>query len=141
MGNRNRSNVLLVEILIAVLFFMLSATVLLQVFAASRSLTVRAGVETRALAEAQSVADALIAAEDPEKALEDMAFTRSHGAWTRGYGDYTLYVESAETPTDSGVMWQGGVRAFYSLRVQDQARQEDEELFLLPCARYRGDRG
>ena len=69
----------------------------MQVFAASRNLTVRAGVETRALAEAQSVADALIAAEDPEKALEDMAFTKSHGAWTRGYGDYTLYVECGET--------------------------------------------
>ena len=52
MGNRNRSNVLLVEILIAVLFFMLSATVLVQVFATARSMTRRAGVENRALTEA-----------------------------------------------------------------------------------------
>ena len=62
MGNRNRSNVLLVEILIAVLFFMLSAVVLVQVFATSRNLTTRAGVETRALAEAQNVTEAMYAA-------------------------------------------------------------------------------
>ncbi len=41
MGNKNRSNVLLVEILIAVLFFMLSATVLVRVFATARNMTVR----------------------------------------------------------------------------------------------------
>ena len=138
MGNRNRSNVLLVEILIAVLFFMLSATVVVQVFVTARNLTVKAGVETRALAEAQNVAEALCAAPDPEGALEAMEFKNSHGAWTRAYGDYTLYVECGEQPTDAGVMWQGDVRAFYSLRRVDQARPEDEELFSLPCARYKG---
>ena len=45
MKKRNGSNVLLVEILLAVLFFMLSATVLVQVFGTSRSLTVRSGVD------------------------------------------------------------------------------------------------
>ena len=39
MRNKNRSNVLLVEILIAVLFFMLSATVLVKVFATARNMT------------------------------------------------------------------------------------------------------
>lgn len=139
MGKNNRSNVLLVEILMAVLFFMLSATVLVQVFVTARNLTVRAGVETRALVEAQNVADALCAADDPEGALEALEFKSSHGAWTRSYGDYTLYVEGGDTPTDAGALWQGEVRAFYRIRKADQARQEDEELFSLPCARYRGD--
>ena len=136
MGSRNRSNVLLVEILIAVLFFMLSATVLVQVFATARNLTVRAGVETRALAEAQNVAEALYAADDPEAALEEMSFRLSHGAWSREDDDFTLYVESGEAPAEAGVMWTGTVRAFYRSRNVNQARQEDEELFSLPCARY-----
>ena len=140
MDNRNRSNVLLVEILIAVLFFMLSATVLVQVFATARNLTAKAGVETRALAEAQNVAEALYAADDPEAALEAMAFDSAHGVWTRSDGDYTLYVEGGEEDTDAGVLWQGSVRAFYRLRKANQARQEDEELFSLPCARYKGGR-
>ena len=72
MGGKNRSNVLLVEILIAVLFFMLSATVLVRVFVTARNMTLRAGVETQALAEAQNVAETLYAAEDPAEALEQM---------------------------------------------------------------------
>ena len=137
MGGKNRSNVLLVEILIAVLFFMLSATVLVRVFATAHNMTVRAGVENQALAEAQNVAEALYAAEDPEAALEAMRFKLYHGAWSRMDGDYTLYVEGGEKPTDAGVSWVGTVRAFYRNRNVNQARQEDEELFSLTCARYR----
>lgn len=137
MDSRNRSNVLLVEILIAVLFFMLSATVLVRVFVTARNLTVRAGVETQALADAQNVAEALYAADDPDAALQEMQFKLYHGAWTRANGDYTLYVEGEEKPADAGVSWVGSVRAFYSSRNVDRARQEDEELFALPCVRYR----
>ena len=137
MGNRNRSNVLLVEILIAVLFFMLSATVLIQVFATARSLTRKAGVENLALVEAQNVAEALVAADDVDAAMEKMEFRLYHGAWSRSYGDFTLYVESQDTPADAGVLWTGSVRAFYRNRNANEARQEDEELFALPCARYR----
>lgn len=137
MGSRNRSNVLLVEILIAVLFFMLSATVLVQVFATAHNMTVRAGVETRALAEAQNVAETLYAAEDPEAALEAMAFKLYHGAWTRVDDEYTLYVEGEEKPADAGVSWVGTVRAFCHSQNGDQQWQEDEELFSLTCAHYR----
>lgn len=137
MDNRNRSNVLLVELLIAIFFFMIAATVVLQVFAAARNMTARAVTESHALAEAQNVADALIAAEQPELALEAMEFRAAHGIWTRAYGDYTLYVEGADVPQAAGTLWQGTVRAYYSLRTEDQARQEGEELFALPCAKYR----
>lgn len=138
MNSNNRSNVLLVEILIAVLFFMLSATVLAQVFVTARNLAVKSGVETRALTEAQNVAEALYAADDVDAALTALDFRSSHGVWTRAAGDYTLYVEGGSVPTDAGELWQGSVRAFYSMRNVDQARQEDEELFALPCARYKG---
>ncbi|MBQ8088625.1 MAG: hypothetical protein IJ234_09440 [Clostridia bacterium] len=137
MHKRNGSNVLLVEILIAVLFFMLSATVLAQVFAASKNLTVRSGVETRALAQAQNIADALYAADDPDAALEAMEFVNSHGAWSKDYDSYSLYVTTETEYTDAGEIWLGTVRAFYALRNPDDARQSAEELFQLPVARYR----
>ena len=138
MRNKNRSNVLLVEILIAVLFFMLSATVLVRVFVTARNMTVRSGVEAAALAEAQNVAEALYAAEDPDAALEEMSFRSSHGTWSKDCGDYTLYVTGELQPTNAGELWTGSVSAFYKLRNPDQARQEDEELFSLPCAKYKG---
>ena len=134
MRNKNRSNVLLVEILIAVLFFMLSATVLVKVFVASRNMTVRSGVQSVA------VAEALYAAEDPDQLLADMSFMSSHGAWSKDYGDYTLYVYGYATPTDAGELWTGTVSAFYKLRNPDAVMMEDEELFSLSCARYKGVR-
>ena len=124
MGNRNRSNVLLVEILIAVLFFMLSATVLIRVFVTARNMTVRSGVESAAIADAQNVAETLYAAQDIDGALEELGFFSSHGAWSLDRGDYTL--------------WAGSVSAFYKLRNPDAVRQEDEELFSLACTRYKG---
>ena len=138
MRNKNRSNVLLVEILIAVLFFMLSATVLVKVFATARNMTVRSGVESVAIADAQNVAETLYAAGDIDATLEEMGFFSSHGAWTLDRGDYTLYVAGTAEPTEAGELWTGTVSAFYKLRDPDAARAEDEELFSLTCTRYKG---
>ena len=138
MRNRNRSNVLLVEILIAVLFFMLSATVLVKIFVAARNMTVRSGVESMAIADAQNVAEMMYAAEDIDATLEGMGFYSSHGAWTLDRGDYTLYVDGRATSTEAGELWSGTVSAFYKLRNPDAARAEDEQLFSLTCTRYKG---
>lgn len=138
MRNKNRTNVLLVEILIAVLFFMLSATVLVRVFATARNMTARSGVEERALAEAQDVAELLYATDDVDAALEQMQFASSHGTWSKDCGDYTLYVFGDVEPTGAGELWTGKVSAFYKLRNPDDARAEDEELFSLSCVKYKG---
>ena len=138
MRSKNRSNILLVEILIAVLFFMLSATVLVRVFVTARNMTVRSGVESVAVADAQNVAASLYAAGDIDQALSDMGFYSSHGAWTLDRGDYTLYVDGKAEPTEAGELWSGTVSAFYKLRNPDAARAEDEQLFSLTCTRYKG---
>ena len=140
MRNRNGSNVLLVEILIAVLFFMLSATVLVQVFATSRNLTHRSGVETAALAEAQNIAEALYAAEDPDAALKEREFILSHDAWSKDYGDFSLYITSRTQETETDEMWLATVSAFYMEKDPSVAMQEHEQLFELPCARFKGVR-
>ena len=138
MRSKNRSNVLLVEILIAVLFFMLSATVLVRVFVTARNMTVRSGVESVAVADAQNVAEALYAADDIDATLTEMGFASSHGAWSQDRGDYTLYVMGASEPAGAGELWSGSVSAFYKLRNPDAARVEDEQLFSLTCTRYKG---
>ena len=69
MKKANRSNALLVELLIVVIFFMLAATVLLQVFTASRNQGRIAGAINDSLVEAQNVADRLYAAEGDEAGL------------------------------------------------------------------------
>ena len=67
MKTHNRSNALLVELMIVILFFMLSATILLQVFAASTNQSRNADITTRALTGAQNTADRLYAAPDAQK--------------------------------------------------------------------------
>lgn len=137
MKRRNRSNVLLVEILIAVLFFMLSATVLVRVFITARNMTVRSGVESAAIVEAQNVAETICAAEDIDQALTDLQFKSKHGTWSRHYGDYTLYVVGEAQPTDAGELWTGTVSAYYLQGAMTVETLGNSELFSLTCTRYR----
>lgn len=135
--NRSKSNVLLVEILIAVLFFMLSSTVIVNVFVTARNMTVRSGVESAAVQEAQNVAEAIYAADDVDQLMEKLGFRSAHDSWSKDCGDYTLYVSGETQRTGYGEIWKGSVSAFYNLRNPDATRPEADELFSLPCARYR----
>ena len=83
MKSGNRSNALLVELLIVVLFFMLSSTILLRVFSTAHQQNVRAGAITTALTEAQNVAEGLYAADDVEAELRKMGFELKENVWAR----------------------------------------------------------
>lgn len=134
MKTANRSNALLVELLIVVMFFMLSSTVLLQVFLTARNQSERAGAITRALNDAQGVADRLYAAKDADAALaalRDMGFDFDAAAGSRlDRGDYTLLVHRDTEDREAGLMH------LYTV----SACQGDEELFTLPVARYKEGR-
>ena len=138
MNKKHTTNLLLVEILIAVLFFMLSATVLVKVFATARGVTEKSAAETEALAQAQNVAEALYAAEDAGDYLAGAGYVLSHGAWSRSYGNYSLYVEAETEQTDAGTLWKGQVSAFYAVHDPDDPRPTDQLLFTLPVTRYKG---
>ena len=90
-----------------------------------------------ALAEAQNVAEALYAADDPDALLESLNFSQSHGTWTRDDGSYSLYVSTTTTPTEAGELFQAEIRAFYLTRDAGAARPVSEEFFSLPCTRYK----
>ena len=128
----NRSNALLVELLIVVMFFMLSATVLLEVFLTARSQSVRAGAISQALNEAQSVADRLYAAPgDPAADIEELKrlgfdFDAAGGSFLER-GEYKLLVNRNTEDREAGLMD----------LLEVQAYQEDKLLFTLPVKRYR----
>ena len=126
MKSNNRSNALLVELLIVVMFFMLSATVLLQVFSTARNQSNRAGMLIEALNETQSVADRLYIARDAEAALADMGFSQQNNEWSLDKNGYTITVTASEESAPNGVMNRFEVRAV----------QNDEALLTLPVARY-----
>ncbi len=76
MKTGNRSNALLVELMIVIMFFMLTTSVLLEVFAKARKMSARAELLTNSLVIAQNTADRLYAADDPEKTLTEMNFSK-----------------------------------------------------------------
>ncbi len=126
MKRHNRSNALLVELLIVIIFFMLSSTVLLRVFATSHMQSERAGLITRALTEAQNAAETLYAAPDTESALMQMGFADQNGTWTLEKDGYCLSVVLTPQISEAGTLQRCAVSAFSG----------EDELFTLPVTHY-----
>ena len=127
MKSGNRSNALLVELLIVVMFFMLSSTVLLQVFSTARSQSAQSGKLTEAVNEAQSMADRLYAADDAESLLAEMGCTQEEGQWRLSGDRFDLTVAISLEQQPFGEL----------LRYRVQAVSEGKTLVDLPAARYR----
>ena len=126
MKSANRSNALLVELLIVVLFFMLSATVLLQVFSTARSQSALAGKLIQASNAAQDTADRLYGAQDAESMLAEMGWTQENDLWRLPGDDFNLTVSFTREQQPSGEL----------VRYQVQAVSGGQTLVDLPGARY-----
>lgn len=97
-------NSLLMEIIIAVLFFALCACVILNTMGASHQQSVVAAEVTALLDAAQSVADQLYAAEDREAMLLSKGFVEKDGSYTRQEQSGTMMVSLQEEKTETGVL-------------------------------------
>ena len=126
MGKGNQLNTLLVEIMIAVLFFALSSTVVLETFVVTRNQSRLADVYNVALMEAQNIADKLYASDEVEQTLAENGFTQEGDVWTYVEEIYNLRVTVAEEETDAGVL----------LKAEVSAVHQDEAILTLPCSRY-----
>lgn len=124
-GSRSQRT-LLVEIMIAVLFFALCATVLLKTFATAHEYSDRAGVDSAALLEAQDLAERLYASADPAALLVGCGFAEADGLWRRDGGDCSLEVELATEAAPAGALRTARIRAL----------RGGEAIVELPCARY-----
>lgn len=126
MRSGSRSNALLVELMIVVMFFMIAATVLLQVFVSSRQQSDRAELITYAMAAAQNTADQLYAAQDPEALLGTLGFVQENGIWVLPAENYQLEASVSEEPGESGLFRRQSVRV----------TANGEILYELPCSRW-----
>ena len=69
MRSQSRTNALLIELLIVILFFMLASTILVRVFGEAYRQSETAGVSVEALAGVQNLADRIYASGEPEELL------------------------------------------------------------------------
>ena len=133
MGNGRRQNALLVEIIIAVLFFALSATVVLEVFATSYLQTTYADACNDAVAEAQNLAARLYVTDAPEALLESEGFTFDGSVWRHLEDDdnesdnnYVLQITLDIVQTESGELREAMITAIRGENV----------IMEIPCAHY-----
>ena len=125
--SKNRSqNALLVEIMIAVLFFALCSTVILETFVAAREYSRRAGVQNEALVELQDLAERLYVEKEADQLMKARGFTPSDEGWELDAGDYTVEVKFAQEEAPAGTLNTALLRALYG----------DKLLAELPWARY-----
>jgi len=125
--NKNRNqNILLVEIMIAVLFFALCSTVMLETFVASREYGRRSRCEMEALIEMQNMSERLWAAEDATALFEQSGYRQTEGTWILNCGEYVLEATLDEEVTNAGVLRNTLIRAL----------REGTEIAAIPGARY-----
>ena len=127
MRSQNHSNALLVELMIIIAFFMLSATMLMQVFSAARKQGYKADMLNSALIEAQNIAEIMYASDNSEEALADMGFACENGIWRLEEEDTVALVTLETEELGSGIMEKQYIRIL----------KDEEELIALPGARYR----
>ncbi len=134
-GGKNQ-RALLMEVLVAVLFFILCAAVLLQTFIAAREGSRRAGLQSAALTELQVLSERLYVAEDPEILLESVGFEYLVAQWTLDgeiydaawvrEGDCLITALQRDEDTPAGVL----------RTITLTASEKGEELARLDCTRY-----
>ena len=125
--SKNRSqNALLVEIMIAVLFFALCSTVILETFVAAREYSRRAGIQNEALVDLQDLAERLYAEEETDRLMEAEGFKPAGEVWKLDAGEYIIEVEFAQEDAPAGKLDMAQLRALYG----------DKLLAELPWARY-----
>lgn len=122
----NRMNTLLLEIMMAVLFFALSAVVILEVFVSGYSLNEKAGVTGAAANSARNLSQQICAADDFAALLVQEGFYNENGSWHKNCGEYALLVKTGSETYAVGSMQTAQIAAVYN----------EEVLVSLPCARY-----
>lgn len=122
----NHLNALLVEIMMAVLFFALSAVVILELFTAAHVRSSEARLSGDALGRVRNLTERLCAADDPEALLESEGFEAAEALWRMNAGEYVLTVDMDFEETAAGSM----------MRAEVAAEQDGAQLILLPCAKY-----
>jgi hypothetical protein len=105
---------------------MLSAAILVQVFADAKQKSRTAHAANYSMIEAQNIAEDLYAADDPDTVLKDYGFSREGENWMLQKDGYQLKVTFREEETETGI-----------LRTYDISGIEGEKTLLtLPSTRY-----
>lgn len=135
MKEGSRANALLVELLLVIFFFMISAAILVQVFADAKLKSRTAHATNASMLEAQNIAEDLYVAGSPDAVLKDYGFIENDGVWTLEKDGYSLKVTIAEEETEAGVLRKCDVCGVEVTHDQSGDVKENT-LLTIPSTRY-----
>ena len=128
MKEGSRANALLVELLLVIFFFMISAAILVQVFADAKLKSRTANAYNETMLEAQNIAEDLYGSNDPDAVLNGYGFTAQDGTCS-------LKITIREEETDAGLLRTYDVSGIE--KTHDSSGAETETVLLtLPSTRY-----
>ena len=128
MKSGKNMNALLIEIMVAVLFFALCATVILEIFGHAKNVSMKSENSSDAVIYMQDVSERMYAAEDMTEVLTADGFEEADGQWQLVCGEYTVNAVVTEEETEVGVI----------VSVTLRAETDGEVIAELPCVRYTG---
>ena len=126
MREGHRANALLVELLLVIFFFMLSAVTLTQLFAGAKHRSIQAKATNASMMDVENIADDLYGSEDPEATLQALGFTLEGEAWKRTENGYTLTITRQDEEMEAGTLRTYTIASF----------ADGVDLFSLPSSRY-----
>ena len=126
MNRNNRLNILLVEILIATLFFALTSTVILRVYSVTRKQSVNAGIENTLQNEIQNYLALCCNGEDPNDVLVNSGFIRDDEGYLLENEEYLIRIQLSEEKTEAGILREACAIGFI----------DNEQVISVPGARY-----
>lgn len=135
MKEGSRANALLVELLLVIFFFMISAAILVQVFADAKLKSRTANAYNETMLEAQNIAEDLYAAKDPDAVLNGYGFTAQDGGWILEKDGYSLKITFREEETEAGVIRTYDVSGI-EVTHDSSGTEKETVLLTLPSTRY-----
>ena len=126
MNKNAHSSSLMLEIMIAVLIFALSGSVILDLYVTAHQQSQKAERLNEAQFIVQDMADRLYLADDAAGLLSSEGFALTDEAWSREYNGLILAVALSAEDYPAGQLRRAQLAASYS----------GEELLSLPCDRY-----
>ncbi len=124
--NKRPVNLFLIEMIIALLFFCVSAAIILKVFAGADRKSQESARLERVVILAQSIAEAYSVYGDPDKAAQCVGLERLDTSISDKDGEIVLQTAQSQHETDAGEM--RTLRLVFSY--------DDKEIYSLDCSSY-----
>ena len=98
------ANILLIELVLVILFFMLCVSTIVEMFGLARVKSAYAKAENRAMLIVENLEERLAGTEDAEAELENSGFVRQEDGWVLQEENYRIDAVQTEEKTGAGVL-------------------------------------